>query len=101
MENAMKKRSKAGEEPIKSRRRKTPEPERVNAPKASAAFNASSAVEETKVARLMHELREARTVRRRLREKMTKSTPKGLLCANPRYSKAVWSLMRGVREFRI
>jgi two-component system, NtrC family, sensor kinase len=50
----MKKRSKAGGEPIKGPRRKTPEPRRPNAPKASAAFN-----DETKVARLTHELREA------------------------------------------
>ena len=57
--DAMKRRSRAGGEPIKGRRRKTPEPKRRNAPKASAAFNASSAVEETKVARLTHELREA------------------------------------------
>ena len=55
----MKRRSRAGGEPIKGRRRKTPEPKRRNAPKAPAAFNASSAVEETKVARLTHELREA------------------------------------------
>jgi hypothetical protein len=55
----MKRRSKAGREPIKGRRRKTPEPKRRDAPKASAAFNASSAVEDTKVARLTHELREA------------------------------------------
>src|SRR6478609_4437180 len=55
----MKRRSGAGEGPIKGRRRKTPEPKRRDAPKASAAFNASSAVEETKVARLTHELREA------------------------------------------
>jgi GAF domain-containing protein len=55
----MKRRSRAGGEPIKGERRKTPEPKRRNAPKAFAAFNASSAVEETKVARLAHELREA------------------------------------------
>jgi hypothetical protein len=55
----MKRRSKAGGEPIKGRRRKTPEPKRRNAPKATTAFNASSAVEETEVARLTCELREA------------------------------------------
>jgi GAF domain-containing protein len=55
----MKRRSRAGGEPIKARRRKTPEPKRRNAPKEAAAFNASSAVEETKVARLTHELGEA------------------------------------------
>jgi GAF domain-containing protein len=55
----MKRRSRAGGEPIKGQRRKTPEPKSRNAPKASAASSASSAVEETKVARLTHELREA------------------------------------------
>ena len=55
----MKRRSKVSGGQVKGRRRKTPEPKRRNAPKASAAFNASSAVEETKVARLTHELREA------------------------------------------
>jgi hypothetical protein len=55
----MKRRSRAGGEPIKGQRRKTPEPKSRNAPKASAALNALSAVEETKVARLTHELREA------------------------------------------
>ena len=55
----MKRRSKVSGWQVKGRRRKTPEPKRRNAPKAPAAFNASSAVEETKVARLTHELREA------------------------------------------
>jgi GAF domain-containing protein len=55
----MKRRSRAGGEPIKGRRGKTPAPKRRNAPKAPAPFKASSAVEETKVARLTHELREA------------------------------------------
>src|SRR5580700_2858846 len=55
----MKRRSKAGVEPIKGRRRKTPEPKRRNASKATTAFNASSAVEETEVASLTRELREA------------------------------------------
>jgi transcriptional regulator with GAF, ATPase, and Fis domain len=55
----MKRRSKAGGEPIKGRRRKTPEPKRRNASKATTAFNASSAVEETEVASLTRELREA------------------------------------------
>jgi two-component system, NtrC family, sensor kinase len=54
----MKRRSKAGGEPIKGRRRKAPEPKRRNTPKRSAAF-ASPAAEDTKVARLTHELREA------------------------------------------
>ena len=55
----MKRRSKAGVEPIKGRRRKTPEPKRRNASKATTALNASSAVEETEVASLTRELREA------------------------------------------
>jgi class 3 adenylate cyclase len=55
----MKRHSKVSGGQVKGRRRKTPEPNRRNAPKAPAAFNASSAVEETKVARLTHELREA------------------------------------------
>jgi GAF domain-containing protein len=50
----MKRRSKAGVEPIKGRRGKTPERKRCDAPKASAALN-----EETAVARLTSELREA------------------------------------------
>jgi class 3 adenylate cyclase len=54
MADAMKRRSRAGGEPIKGRRGKTPEPKRCDAPKASAALN-----EETTVARLTHELREA------------------------------------------
>ena len=55
----MKRRSRAGGEPIKGRRGKKPEPKRRNVPKTTAPFNASSAVEETKVARLTHELKEA------------------------------------------
>src|SRR6478736_1060773 len=55
----MKRRPGAGGEPIKSQRRKTSGPKRGNAPKPSAVFNASSAVEATKVARLTHELKEA------------------------------------------
>src|SRR6478672_8022243 len=55
----MKRRSKVSGGQVKGRRRKTPEPKRRNAPKASTAFNASFAVEETKVARLAHELGEA------------------------------------------
>jgi hypothetical protein len=50
----MKRRSRTGEEPIKGRRGKTPERKRCDAPRASAALN-----EETAVARLTHELREA------------------------------------------
>ena len=55
----MKRRSKAGGEPIKGRRRKTPEPKRSSAPKAPAGFKPSPANEETAVARLTHDLREA------------------------------------------
>ena len=55
----MKKRSRAGGEQIKGRRRKTPEPKRRNAPKAVARFNSSSTAEETEVTRLTRELDEA------------------------------------------
>jgi two-component system NtrC family sensor kinase len=54
----MKRRSKASEKPSKGRRQKTPA-KRRNVPKASAAFKASSTLEETTVSRLTHELREA------------------------------------------
>ena len=59
----MKKRSKAGGEPIKGRRRKTPEPERVNAPKSQARSKLSPATEETEVARLSRELSDERRQR--------------------------------------
>jgi GAF domain-containing protein len=55
----VKRRSKAGGEPIKTRRRKTPEPKRRNAPKAAAGSNSSRTGGETEVARLGRELREA------------------------------------------
>ena len=55
----MKRRSRAGGKPIKSRRRKTPEPQRRNARKAVARSNSSPIGEETEVARLGRELREA------------------------------------------
>ena len=54
----MKRRSKAGGEPIQVRRRKTPEPKRRNAPKAIQRSKSGSG-EETEVARLAHELSEA------------------------------------------
>ena len=54
----MKRRSKAGGEPIQVRRRKTPEPKRRNAPKAIRRSKSGSG-EETEVARLAHELSEA------------------------------------------
>ena len=53
-------RSKASGEPIKGRRRKTPEPKRRNAPKAVPRLNSSSTGDETEVARLTRELNEAR-----------------------------------------
>jgi two-component system NtrC family sensor kinase len=56
---AMKKRAKAGAEPLKGRRRKTPEPERPHAPKAVARSNSPPAAEETEVARLRRERDEA------------------------------------------
>jgi hypothetical protein len=56
----MKRRSRAGGEPIKGRRRKTPELERVNAPRPPARSNSSLGREETEVARLSRELSEAR-----------------------------------------
>src|SRR5262249_38483976 len=54
----MKRRSRAGREPIKGRRRKAPEPKRRNAPKAIARSNSPKS-EETKVTRLTRELNEA------------------------------------------
>ena len=51
----MKRRSRAGGEPIKGRRRKTPEPKRRNAPKVAV----SSTGKEDEVARLTRELRDA------------------------------------------
>jgi adenylate cyclase len=55
----MKRRSRAGREPIKGRRRKTPEPKRRNAPKAVPRLNSSTA-EEGEAASLTRELNEAR-----------------------------------------
>src|SRR5271169_3656768 len=56
----MKKRSRAGGEPIKGRRRKAPKPKGRNAPKAVARPIPSPTSEETEVARLTRELSEAR-----------------------------------------
>jgi hypothetical protein len=61
--NAMKRRSRADKEPINGRRRKTPEPERGNAPKGQARAKLSPATEETEVARLTRELSEERKQR--------------------------------------
>ena len=55
----MKRRSKAGGETIKGRRRQTPEPKRRNAPKAVARSISPSAGKETEVAQLTSELNEA------------------------------------------
>ena len=55
----MKRRSKAGREPIKGQRRKTAKPKRRNAPKAVARSNSPPAREETEVARLRRERKEA------------------------------------------
>ena len=55
----MKKRSKARGEPSKGRRRKTSEPKRGNASNDVARSKSSSAGEETEVARLTRELKEA------------------------------------------
>jgi GAF domain-containing protein len=55
----MKRRSRAGGKPIKGQRRKAPGPKRRNAPKAAARSNSSRTGEETEVARLGRELREA------------------------------------------
>jgi hypothetical protein len=55
----MKRRSRAGGEPIKGWRRKTPESKRRNAPKAAARSNSSTTGKEADVARLTRELNEA------------------------------------------
>ena len=56
----MKRRSRAGGEPNKAQRRKTPEPKRRNKPKTVERSISSSAGQETEVARLTNELNEAR-----------------------------------------
>ena len=56
----MKRRSRAGGEPITGRRQKTPEPKSGNAPKAVARSKSALTQEETEVARLTRELNEAR-----------------------------------------
>jgi class 3 adenylate cyclase len=53
--DAMKRRSRAGGEPIKGRHRKAPEPKRSNAPKAVPRSNSSPTREKTEVARLTRE----------------------------------------------
>ena len=59
----MKRRSRAGGEPIKGRRRKTPEPKRRDAPKGQARSKLSPAIEETEVARLTRQLTDERRQR--------------------------------------
>jgi hypothetical protein len=56
----MKRRSRAGGEQIKGRRRKTPEQKRLSAAKAVALPSSSAGGKETAVARLTRELNEAR-----------------------------------------
>jgi hypothetical protein len=58
----MKRRSRAGGEPIRGRRGKTPGPERDNAPSGQARFK-SPAIEKTEVARLTRELTDERRQR--------------------------------------
>ena len=55
----MRRRSKAGGKPVKTRRRKAATPKRRNAPKAARRYSSSAADQETKVARLSRELKEA------------------------------------------
>ena len=56
----MKKRSRAGAEPIRRRRRTAPKPKRRNAPNAVTRSNSPPTQEETEVGRLTRELTEAR-----------------------------------------
>ena len=55
----MKRRSRAGGEPIKGRRPKTPEPKRRNAPKTTPSLDASHSENKTEVVRLARELNDA------------------------------------------
>src|SRR5262245_66405367 len=59
----MKRRSRAGEGPIKGRLGKTPRPKRRNVLKVQARAKLSPATEETKVAQLTRELSEERRQR--------------------------------------
>ena len=58
--DSMKRRSRAGGEPVKGRRRKTPEAKRRNVPKVAAHSSLSTTGDETDVARLTRELSEER-----------------------------------------
>jgi GAF domain-containing protein len=60
----MKRRSKVSDEPIISRRSKTPKPTRRNAPKGQARSKLSPAIEKTEVTRLTRELTDERRQRR-------------------------------------
>jgi two-component system, NtrC family, sensor kinase len=64
----MKRLPRAGGGPIKSRRRKTPEPKRGNAPKVQARSKLPPATEETEVARLTREVSEERKQRTAISE---------------------------------
>ena len=59
----MKRRSRAGVEPIKGQRRKTPEPKSRNAPEVQASSKLFPTTEDTEVARLTRELSEERKQR--------------------------------------
>jgi hypothetical protein len=56
----MRRRSKAGGEPVKSRHRKPVMPKRRNAPEAGVRHGSSATDRDAEVARLSHELHEAR-----------------------------------------
>ena len=56
----MKRRSRAGGEPIKGRRRRTPEPKHRSEQKAAPRSNSAATADENEVARLTRELNEAR-----------------------------------------
>src|ERR1700690_4532012 len=55
----MKRRSRSGGEPVKTRRRKAGAPKRHNAPKAVRRHSSSTSGHSTDVARLTYELKEA------------------------------------------